>query len=45
MANQMEELFEESSQINDTNLPIEEFTIEDTDATQISGSQIESFCK
>ncbi|KAH8555257.1 hypothetical protein BGW37DRAFT_476442 [Umbelopsis sp. PMI_123] len=43
MANQMEELFEESSQINDTNLPIEEFTIEDTDATQISGSQIESF--
>ncbi|KAI9285876.1 hypothetical protein BC943DRAFT_35029 [Umbelopsis sp. AD052] len=35
-ANQFEEILDEPSQMNDTNIPIGGFSMEDTDATQIS---------
>ena len=44
-ANQIEGLSEETSQINDSNMPIEEFTVEDADATQISTHPVASHCR
>lgn len=44
-ANQIEGLSEETSQINDPDMPIEEFTAEDADATQISAHPVASHCR
>jgi hypothetical protein len=44
-ANQIEGLSEEISQIDDSNMPIEEFTVEDADATQISAHLVASHCR
>ncbi|CAO3681408.1 unnamed protein product [Umbelopsis ramanniana] len=42
-ANQIEGLPEETSQINESNMPIEEVTVEDADATQISAHLVASY--